>query len=101
MRLGLKAMKSKNFENFFPHREPSGKEKIIKKCESLGVCIYVEDVSEDASSNNIMRGLASEAELQRRIDGYVASRNSTYALWVSLVACALSMLAFIKSVLVA
>ncbi len=66
-------MKNNNFDRFFPHIEPSGKEKLIKKCESLNVCIYVDDVAEDASSNNIMRGVASEAELQRRIDGHVAS----------------------------
>lgn len=87
-------MKGDNFEGFFPPRKSSRKEGLIKRCESLEVCIYVDDASENASSENIMRGVVSEAELQRRIDGHIASRNSTYALWVSLAALTLSVLAF-------
>ena len=72
----------------------SKKQLLIEQCKKNNVCVFVDDQSE--SSTGIyaeLRGVASEAELQRRLDANTQARNSTKAFWISVVALIISVLA--------
>lgn len=74
--------------------QQSKKELLIEQCSKNNVCIFVDDQSE--SSIGIyaeIRSVASEAELQRRLDANIQIRNSIKAFWISVVALVVSVLA--------
>lgn len=57
-----------DWSEFFKSSEPeSRKQRLIRECRKYDVTPYVDDPSENASGNNMMRGVASEAEIERRL----------------------------------
>ena len=70
--------------------EPSRKRLLIERCNKLGVGIYVDDSSENSSGvYSEFRGVASEAELERRLNARrsvaIAGRASIVSLLALLV----------------
>lgn len=65
-------LKKKNTEvdwsEFLKSSEPeSRKQRLVKECRKYDVTPYVDDPCENDSGNNVMRGVASEAEIERRL----------------------------------
>lgn len=57
-----------DWSEFFKNSEPdSRKQRLIRECRKYDVTPYVDDPSENAYGNNVMRGVASEAEIERRL----------------------------------
>lgn len=87
-----------NWSLFFGNLPDSRKQKLIRECQKYDVNPYVDDVSENASDRNIMRGVASEAEIERRLMAKkaVCSANranliSFFALLVALVSVGINL----------
>ncbi|MDE1943802.1 MAG: hypothetical protein KGI47_11745, partial [Betaproteobacteria bacterium] len=69
-----------------------------RECERLGVTPYVDDPSE--SSYGVygqLRGVASEAELERRLSAARASKLARFANIIAMLALLVSIAAFVKS----
>ncbi|MBT11027.1 MAG: hypothetical protein CMI02_03215 [Oceanospirillaceae bacterium] len=65
-------LKKKNtdvdWSEFLKSSEPeSRKQRLVRECRKYDVTPYVDDPCENASGNNVMRGVASEAEIERRL----------------------------------
>ncbi|MFT6031284.1 MAG: hypothetical protein ACI8O8_003034 [Oleiphilaceae bacterium] len=57
-----------DWSKFFKDSQPeSRKQRLIKDCQKYDVTPYVDDRSENTSGNNVMRGVASETEIERRL----------------------------------
>lgn len=85
-----------NFSNFFLKRELTKKENILKRCADLHISPYIDDSSESVPVGGLdMRSVASEAELEKRINEKCAIINSAKAnkiAFLALVISAISML---------
>lgn len=74
---------SKFFDN---DKSETRKQKLIRECQKYDVTPYVDDPSENASDSNIMRGVASEAEIERRLVAKKAVFSANRANVISLLA---------------
>lgn len=70
----------------------SRKQRLIRECQKYDVTPYIDDVSEEASEHNIMRGVASEAEIERRIVAKKAVYNSNKANIIAVLALLMSLI---------
>lgn len=60
--------KDTDFSKFLPSSHPSRKQLLIDECERQNISIYVDDSSEQSAGIYAkFRGVASEAELDRRL----------------------------------
>lgn len=80
-----------DWNKFFKNSRPdSRKQKLIRECQEYDVTPYIDDPSENASGSNIMRGVASEAEIERRLVAkkavYIANKANRIAFLAFLVA---------------
>ncbi len=74
------------------------KERLLRECERLGVTPYVDDSSESSSGVYAqLRGVASEAELERRLNAARASKLARYANIIAVLALLVSIVALVKS----
>ena len=73
----------------------NSKRLIIEKCMKNNVSIYVDDATEQAGS--IFRAVASEAELEKRLDAKLNAKRSTISLGISAMSLLIAIAALIKS----
>lgn len=94
-------MSNKNgedFTNFLGATTQTRKEALLEKCRKLNVSIHVDDPTETSSGAYAnLRGLASEAELERRLNSKITARTAVRAFWLSTVAIFVSVAALVKS----
>ena len=94
----MKNAETKDFSKFIDSPEKSRKEKLIEECRKQDVSIYIDDATETSKTIYAeMRAVASEAELERRLNSKrsvnIANRSSI----VSAIALFVSIVALIKS----
>ncbi|WP_126760551.1 hypothetical protein [Pseudidiomarina salinarum] len=76
-----------NWNELFKNFEPeSRKQRLIRECKKYDVTPYIDDPSENASGNNVMRGVASEAEIERRLSAKKAVLGASRANIIALLA---------------
>lgn len=77
---------------------PSNKERLLRECEKLGVVPYIDDSSESSSGVYAqLRGVAPEAELERRLNAARATKLARYANIIAGLALLVSVVALVKS----
>ena len=89
-----------DFSNFLDSKNVKGskKEQLLKKCEKLGISPYVDDVSESHTGiYGDLRGVVSEAELQRRLDSRISINISKIALIIAIISLIVSFLDFLNA----
>lgn len=84
-RLFRQNSKNEDFSAFLDDAKKSTKQVLIEKCRRNNISIYVDDTSETSSGiYALLRGMASEAELERRLNAKkalgLASRTNTVAI---------------------
>lgn len=91
--------KEEDFSSFLGQAQvPPNKERLLRECERLGVTPYVDDPSESSSGVYAqLRGVASEAELERRLNAARASMLARYANIIAVLALLVSIVALVKS----
>jgi hypothetical protein len=68
IKLILSKPKDTDFSRFLSRPQPSRKQLIVDKCERKNISIYIDDASEQSAGIYAkFRGVASEAELDRRL----------------------------------
>lgn len=74
----MKLRKKSDIEKFFEGNEPptSSKRLLIEECQKQGVCVYVDDEAEQMD-NHPLKAVASEAELQKRLNQAKALKKAT------------------------
>jgi hypothetical protein len=96
-RLFSKKQDNQDFSHFFGEQKETRKERLLKECQKNNVSIYVDDVSEPSSGIYAeLRGVASEAELERRLDVRKAVRQSNYANIIAVISFVISVIALWK-----
>lgn len=89
--------KTSDFSNFIPTAQPTRKELLIAKCEKHDVSIYIDDpLEQSAGAYKIFRGVASETELEHRLNVKKAIDNSIRAIIISFFCFLGSVISFIK-----
>jgi hypothetical protein len=91
--LFTKKNKQQDWEKFFGDSLPpeTRKQRLIDECKRLDVSIYVDDVSEASSGIYAeLRGVVSEAELERRLVAKLTARHSRHANFIAIVALVVS-----------
>ena len=83
--------KDQNWEKFFGEAPKTKKTQLIHECKKHDITIYIDDVTED-TSNNPLRGVASEAELERRLNAKRAVDNSKHANIIAITAVIISLI---------
>lgn len=91
-------LKEEDFSSFLGSAQaPSNKERLLHECKKLGVAPYIDDPSESSSGVYAqLRGVASEAELERRINAARASKLARYANIIAVLALLVSVVALVK-----
>ena len=76
-----------DWSELLKNSEPeSRKQRLIRECHEHDVTPYVDDPGENASGNNLMRGVASEAEIERRLVAKKAVSSANRANVIALLA---------------
>ena len=76
-----------DWNEFFKNSESdSRKQRLLRECRKYDVTPYVDDPGENASGNNVMRGVASEAEIERRLIAKKAVFSANRANFIALLA---------------
>jgi len=86
-----------NWEKFLGEIPTTRKAQLLDKCKKLDVTIFIDDVNEDAS-NNPLRGVASETELERRLNAKKAVHNSKRANIISIIAIVIALISLAATV---
>jgi hypothetical protein len=97
-------VKNQDFSKFFPEKKLTKKELLLKRCTELGISPFIDDSSEVASSELLdMRAVASEVELEKRINEKTslaqagkANTIAFYALLFSILSTGISLYALFK-----
>ena len=94
-----KNTKKEDFSTFFGETQiPSNKERLLRECEKHGVSPYIDDPSESSSGAYAhLRGVVSEAELERRLIAKKAIGMAKYANIIAILAFLVSVAALVKS----
>lgn len=88
---------SEDFSKFFGDKAPTKKELLITQCKKKNVSIYIDDVSEASVGIYAeLRGVASEAELQNRLNTKNALTQAKLANMIAIFAFVVSVIALIK-----
>lgn len=78
----------------------SHKDRLIQSCQNRKISIYVDDAVEASSGAYAgLRGVASEAELERRLTASKALGHARWANVVAVISLIVSVIAFIKTFL--
>lgn len=99
-RLFSKKTDNQNFSSFFDGVSKSKKQLLIEECKKHNVSVHLDDPTE--SSTGIyaeLRGVASEAELERRLNAARAIGLSKRSNLIAIIALLVSVVALIKSLL--
>lgn len=94
-----RAPKSQDYSAFFGDQPPtSRKQALLNECERLDVSIHIDDASETSSGVYAQfRGVASEAELERRLNAKQALKRATWSNATAILALLVAVAAFIES----
>lgn len=88
--------KNQDWTKFFGSVEETRKERLIRQCNSHDVSIYIDDQSEESKGTYAaLRGVASEAELERRLNAKKAISQSRYSNYIAFIALLISIGSFI------
>ena len=99
-RLFFKNTKHQDFSGFLGSAPKSKKQMLIEECKRRDVSIYIDDPAESSSGVYAdLRGVASEAELERRLNPVKAIGLSKLAILVAAFSLLVSVVALIKSFL--
>ena len=91
---------NQDFSKFVPEAPQSRKQRLLEECKRQDVSIYVDDVSEQSAGvYSELRAVASEAEIERRLNAKSAVRLSSRANVIALIALIVSFVEFVKSFL--
>lgn len=98
-RLFQRPPKEGDFSSFFGDaEETSNKSRLLRECEKLGVSPYIDNPSETSSGVYAQfRGVASDAELERRLNAARTASMARYANNIALLALLVSVVALVKS----
>jgi hypothetical protein len=93
--------KDQDWSKFFGEQSnESRKERLIRLCNSQNVSIYIDDQSETAEGiYAALRAVASEAELERRLNTQRALAQSKYSNYISLIALGISIGSFVLALI--
>lgn len=73
-------VKGSDFSSFLPAVPLTREQCLIEECKKQGVSIYIDDTSEQsAGAYAIFRGVASQVELERRLNAKKQITHSMYA----------------------
>ena len=87
-----------DFSDYLGDEKLSRKNRLLSECEKLDVSIHIDDAAEASSGvYSGLRAVASEAELEKRLNAKKSLRFAWRSQVVSFVALAVSIAAFIKS----
>lgn len=94
-------MKSnQDFSKYFGETPNTRKQRLLEDCRKNDVSIYLDNPSEQSSGTYAeLRGVASEAELERRLNAKKAVSQSTRANVIAAIALIVSLVALVKSFL--
>jgi len=98
----LFVLKKKNpdFSKYFGERTKTRKQRLLDECKENDVSIYIDDSSEQSSDiYAVLRGVASEAELERRLYAKKTFTQSNRANKIAAIALIVSVVAIVKSFL--
>jgi len=99
-RLFVKNIEEQDFSDYLPGTPKSRKQLLLEACEKQSVPVYLDDPTESSSGIYAeLRGVASEAELERRLNAKVAVGLARCANRVAIIALLISIIALIKSFL--
>ena len=94
------AKKGSDYSAFVSAIPLTRKQLLIEECKKQGVSIYIDDPSEQSEGTEaIMRGVASEAELERRLIAKRAISLSRLSNFIAFFALIMSAIALVKSFL--
>ena len=98
-RLFQRKAKEEDFSSFHGETQAcSKKDRLLRECETLNISPYIDDPSEPSSGVYAqLRGVASEAELERRLNAARAASMARYANNIALLALLVSVVALVKS----
>lgn len=89
-----------DFSKFFGEIPETRKQRLLEDCRKNDVSIHIDNPSEHSSSGIIdFRGVASEAELEKRLNKKKTLMQSNRANFFSFLALIISIIALIKSFL--
>lgn len=89
-----------DFSKYFGEITKTRKQRLLEKCKKNDVSIYIDDSSEQSSDIYAeLRGVASEAELERRFNVKKAVAQSNRANIIAAIALLVSVVALVKSFL--
>lgn len=89
---------SDDFTDFLDAPPISRKESLLRNCKKFDVSIYIDDASETSSGVYAsMRAVASEAELERRLNAKKAVLQASSANKIAICALIVAIVAFVRS----
>jgi len=99
-RLFARNQKEQDFSKFFGDIPQTRKQQLLQDCEKNDVSIYIDNPSEQSSGIYAeLRGVASEAELEQRLNAKKAIGQSNQANTIAVIALIVSIFALVKSFL--
>lgn len=94
----LRKSKDVDFSKFFGSIQFTPKQLLLEKCKKNGVSVYVDDASETSTGFYAkFRGVASEAELEKRLNAKLAVRQAMLANKIKILVLVFSLVALVKS----
>ena len=89
-----------DWSKFFGNLPPqTGKQRLIDECKKHNVSIFIDDATETSSSIYAeLRGVVSEAELERRLVAKLAIKQSSQANWIAGFVFLVSLISLIVSI---
>lgn len=94
----MKESNPEDFSKFLGNSELSRKQKLIEECENLDISIYIDDESETSDGvYSELRAVASEAELERRLNAKNTIRSANHSKYIAILALVISLISLIKS----
>jgi len=88
-----------DYSKFFGEIQPTSKQLLIEKCKKAGVSVHVDDATETSTGICAeFRGVASEAELERRLNARTAVYRAMLSNRIAVLALVASLGALAKSV---
>ena len=99
-RLFARKQNDQDFSKFVDEAPKTSKQRLLEECAKHDVSIYIDNPSEQSAGVYAeFRGVASEAELERRLNAKKAVGQSYRANVIAAVALIVSLVALVKSFL--
>jgi hypothetical protein len=97
-RLRNRKSQDTDFSDFIPAAPQTRKERLLRECERRGVSVYVDDSSEASVGVYAdLRAVASEAELERRLQATTAAVHAKYATVIAVLSLVVSIVSLVRS----